>query len=239
MRPIGFSTGALAKGEFRRALQMLSGKDIDVIELSALRQNELPELLCGIADLDLSIFSYVSIHAPSAIQPGTEREVTDQVRALVNRDWPIVIHPDAIEDFSLWAGFGEQLCIENTDLRKSTGQTTSALEDVFALLPKASFCCDLGHARQVDPTMSEATEMLCRFKGRLRQLHLSEVSTRSKHDRLSFASISAFEKIYHLIPDKLPVILESPVLLEDIETELAKARDALPSQRHNFVLRTF
>lgn len=237
MRPFGFSTGALAKGDFRRALQMLSDKDTDVIELSTLRQSELPELLCGIADLDLSTFSYVSIHAPSAIQAGTEREVTKQLRALVNRDWPIVIHPDAIEDFSLWASFGEQLCVENTDLRKSTGQTTSVLEDVFALLPKASFCCDLGHARQVDPTMSEATEMLRGFRSRLRQLHVSEVSAKSKHDRLSLASISAFEKIFHLIPDNVPVILESPILLEEVEAELANARKALPSQRHKPVLR--
>jgi hypothetical protein len=237
MRPIGFSTGALAKGDFRRALQMLSGKNTEVIELSALRQDELPSLLDSIPELDLSAFSYVSVHAPSSIQPGMEQDVTDQMRALLAREWPIIVHPDTIEDFSLWSRFGEQLCIENTDLRKSTGQTVPALEQVFSLLPQASFCCDLGHARQVDPTMSEATAMLRTFRSRLRQLHVSEVNARSHHDRLSLASISAFEKIYHLIPDTVPVILESPVSPEGIGAELANAREALPLQRHNLVLR--
>ena len=37
MRPFGFSTGALALGDFRLALRMLEGIDLDAIELSALR----------------------------------------------------------------------------------------------------------------------------------------------------------------------------------------------------------
>lgn len=238
MRRFGFSTGALAKGDFRLALRMLSGKDTAAVELSALRQNELPDLLSGIADLDLSAFSYVSIHAPSAIRTGTERAVTEPLRALLDRDWPIVVHPDAIDDFGLWEGFGEQLCIENTDVRKSTGQTADSLDVVFERLPNASFCCDLGHARQVDPTMLEATRMLHRFGGRLRQLHVSEVSTRSHHNRLSLASAFAFERVYRLIPDTTPVILESPVASDEIDDELAYAREVLPARRRDLVSAT-
>ena len=45
MRPIGFSTGALAYADFRRGLEMVKHGGLRTIELSALRQNELIPLL--------------------------------------------------------------------------------------------------------------------------------------------------------------------------------------------------
>src|SRR5205823_6484742 len=127
-------------------------------------------------------------------------EVTDRLQVLRDTEWPIVVHPDAVTDSRLWSVFGHQLCIENTDLRKSIGRTASELERIFSEFPDASFCCDLGHARQVDPTMAEATAILQKFGDRLVQLHVSEVNTKSSHDPLSIASIKAFNKIYQLIP---------------------------------------
>ena len=41
----GFSTGSLALGDFRLGLQMVEGKRIAAIELSALRDTELESLL--------------------------------------------------------------------------------------------------------------------------------------------------------------------------------------------------
>ena len=43
MSLFGFSTGALALGDFRRALELLQGVDADAVELSALREKELPD----------------------------------------------------------------------------------------------------------------------------------------------------------------------------------------------------
>ena len=40
MHSYGFSTGALAYGDFERALEMLAGHDVSAIELSALRDHE-------------------------------------------------------------------------------------------------------------------------------------------------------------------------------------------------------
>jgi len=67
------------------------------------------------------------------------------------------------------------------------------------VLPRASLCFDIGHARQVDPTMSEAAAILQRYSARLRQLHVSEVNSQSKHDSLSFESILAFRRVSHLV----------------------------------------
>ena len=69
MRRIGFSTGALARGDFRSALAILHRYRVDVVELSALRIGELAPLAHAISDLDLSAFTFVSIHAPSRFAP--------------------------------------------------------------------------------------------------------------------------------------------------------------------------
>ena len=59
MRPIGFSTGALARGDFRRALASLQAHRIDIVELSALRMEELEPLIAALPGLDLERFTFV------------------------------------------------------------------------------------------------------------------------------------------------------------------------------------
>jgi hypothetical protein len=138
------------------------------------------------------------------------------------------LHPDAVHDWSHWEGFGDFLCIENMDKRKPTGRTAEELDGIFQRVPDASFCFDIGHARQVDSTMTEAYVILKAFGGRLRQVHLSEVNTRSKHDPLSYGSILAFREVAHLIPESVPVILETPVREDQIELEIERAIESLP-----------
>ncbi len=229
MRPIGFSTGALAKGNFKRGIEILRRCNTKIVELSALRQHELGPLMSAIDDLDLTSFSYISIHAPSRIAPGAENETIMQLSSIIERRWPVIVHPDAMADFKAWAVFGDLLCIENTDIRKSIGRTARELTTVFEALPEACFCFDIGHARQVDPTMSEAAFILQTFGGRLRQLHASEVNSSSNHEPLTFASTRAFSKVSYLIPEEVPVVLETPVEEKDVLSEIACVRRALPT----------
>ena len=65
MRPIGFSTGALALGDFRRALSMLKDVGARSVELSALRDHEVDALMKALPGLELSGYRYVSVHVPS------------------------------------------------------------------------------------------------------------------------------------------------------------------------------
>ncbi|HEY7351440.1 MAG TPA: hypothetical protein VH596_01620 [Terriglobales bacterium] len=225
--PIGFSTGALARGDFRRALQMLAGKNTSAVELSALRQDELQTLVETIDDLDLGSFHYVSFHAPSSIEAGFEQRALELLERVANFGWPVIVHPDAMHRAEEWSRLGDRLCIENMDKRKPVGQTADDLERFFAILPAASLCFDIGHARQVDPTMSEAAAILSRFADRIQQLHVSEVNSQSKHDRLSCESVLAFQKVSHLLPLDVPVILESRVVEAEIEEEISRVRDVL------------
>ena len=228
MRTIGFSTGALAYGDFRHGLQILLDLQNRAVELSALREKELVPLVESLDSLDLSCFQYVSFHAPSKFEKEREKEVVNLLGKVALRGIPIVLHPDAIHEVSAWRSFGSLLLIENMDKRNSIGRTEHELSEVFAALPEAGLCFDMGHCRQVDPTMNESYLILKRFNNRLRQLHVSEVNSRSTHDPLSQASMCAFEKVAYLIPEKVPVILESPVESSDVEAEIEKARRALP-----------
>src|SRR5260370_7176701 len=63
-RTIGFSTGAIAKGDFRQALAALRRASVKAVELYALREDELPELSRSLPRLYLQGFEYVSFHAP-------------------------------------------------------------------------------------------------------------------------------------------------------------------------------
>jgi endonuclease IV len=140
------------------------------------------------------------------------------------------VHPDVCHDFKLWERFGAQLCIENMDRRKTVGRTVVELQEIFAKLPEASFCFDFGHARQVDSTMAEAHFMLKKFDRRLKQVHVSEVNTSSKHDTLSYASVLAFREVAPLLREEVPVILETPVSEDGLVSEMRLAMEALPTR---------
>ena len=113
------------------------------------------------------------------------------------------------------------------DKRKPIGRTVRELDLLFERFPDASFCFDIGHARQVDTSMIEAYKMLKKFRHRLRQIHVSEVNSRNKHDRLSFISIVDFQEVAHMIPSDIPVIIESIVSGDQIAAEIGRVRKAL------------
>jgi hypothetical protein len=222
MQKIGFSTGALALSDFRLALLLLSDTPCDAIELSALRESELLPLVNALDSLDLGKYSAISLHAPSSISPELELQSVALLDETAKRGWTIVLHPDAITNYSAWKHFGDLLAIENMDKRKRAGRTRDELCRVFDELPQASFCFDIGHARQVDPSMAEAGLMLREFRGRLKHLHVSEVNTQSKHNPMSLAAVLAFKKVLHLIPEDATLIIESRIddkgrILREIE----------------------
>jgi hypothetical protein len=227
MRAVGFSTGALALGDFRHALQMLEGKHTGAVELSALRENELKALVSALPSLDLGGFNHVSFHAPSTMGNAFEPVAAKLLDTVVKRGWLVIVHPDVIRDRLLWKGFGQYLCLENMDKRKPVGQTADQLAALFDSFPDASFCFDLGHARQVDPTMTEAFLIVRRFGSRLRQLHISDVNSESRHAELTIEAMLAFKRLAPAIPPTAPVIIESRVSESQIESEIQLVREIL------------
>ena len=227
MRPIGFSTGALAKGDFTRGLDLQRRVlRIDAVELSALRDHELPDLIAAVPALDLDPFTYVSFHAPGRLQALDEEVVFELLRQLP-ASWPIVVHPELLRTPSLWLRLGDRLCLENMDQRKTTGRTVDELRALFEIFPDATFCLDLGHARQIDPTMASALLMLRAFGDRLRQVHVSDVGPRGEHLPLGATARHSFARVAHQIPADCPLIIESVIPPDAIERELDAVSAAL------------
>lgn len=225
MRLIGFSSGALAKGDFRRGVELQRNhQGIAAIELSALRDYELDPFLEGASALDLEAFSYISFHAPSRLKEMSEETVVEKLRKIPT-EWPIVVHPDLIQTPDLWRSFGPRLCLENMDNRKTTGRTVEEMQRAFALLPEAGFCFDIGHARQIDPTMTTAIRMLIAFADRLRQVHVSEVGPRGEHLPLSIIARQVFRRVVRLVPEDVPLIIESIVEPYAMDREIEAVRE--------------
>jgi len=228
MRPIGFSTGALARGDFHRSLSLLDGRPSDAIELSALRDHELASLMAALKAENVGgRFAYRSVHVPSKFKTLSEGEVSSLLRPCIDLGIPIILHPDAITETSRWRDFGSLLCIENMDKRKRTGRTLAELEPFLATFSDARFCLDVGHAHQIDSTMSEARLMLRRFGDRLLQIHISEIDAQGHHNPLSIATAIAAQSIAGLIPENVPIIIESIIPPDRIDREVEAARSAL------------
>lgn len=160
MRFIGFSTGALALGNWEEALCMLESSSATAIEFSTLREHEFLAVYDSLLKIDFSKYEFVSFHAPSELKKLTEEKLVEMLKPLLSKSWPVVVHPGIINNHSLWKDFGEYLHIENMDDRKSRGRTAEELAVIFKELPSASLCFDIGHARHVDRTMSEALAII-------------------------------------------------------------------------------
>lgn len=112
MRPIGFSTGAVARGRFREALEILGAHEVDAVELSALRMEELAPLISALPALELAHFRYVSVHAPSRFGPEEEPYVVEMLRSAADMGFPIVVHPDTLHTPGMWLPFGRLLLLK-------------------------------------------------------------------------------------------------------------------------------
>ena len=129
----------------------------------------------------------------------------------------------------MWLPLGRRLLIENMDKRKPVGRTVVELGRIFKELQEARFCFDLGHIRQVDPSMTEAVLILREFGDRLAEVHISEVNTSSRHDPISTSAVRAFKFIANHIPESVPIVIESLIDegQSDIRTEVESARESL------------
>jgi hypothetical protein len=236
MRMIGFSTGALALSDFQRGIDLQRIAGVSAIELSALREHELEPLISAIPHLDLSHFKFKSFHAPSALEKMSGSQLIKHLELVAACGMPVVVHPDIIlaGDVEAWRSLGSNVLLENMDGRKRVCRTAQEMESFFAKLPKARFCFDIGHARQIDPTMSVAVEMLLRFGERLAEVHISEVNWECKHRAISSAAALAFRRVAKLIPQTIPVIIESVIEPSQIANELVAAQRCLDSDTYLF-----
>ncbi len=218
MTRVGISTGALARGDFRTAWAHIERFRLPAVEFSALREAELDPLTSWLLEQDFGTGPRISVHAPSRRVSLSEVELVERLATFSARGWRVIVHPGIMETPSLWHRLGQSLCIENMD-KRAHGRTAEELRPLFEAIPAASFCLDLGHARQMDSTMAVARRLLESYGSRLAQIHISEVDSECRHRRLSVASVWAIGAIARLIPD-VPVIIESELAVSELSNEL-------------------
>lgn len=227
----GFSTGALAKGDFNSALSMLEGYTLPAIELSALRVQELPALLDSFATLPLRGYEHVTIHAPSKFAAEAESAVADQLARVAHLVNGFIVHVEAIVDAAPWRALGAKVFVENADGRKRTGRTTEELLRVLDQLPDAKVCFDIAHVHQVDPTLLEAYRMVHAIGDRIGQIHVSQLDHACHHQALSRGIATEFARLAPLLPHTA-VILESVVTPDLIARQLKLARACFEGSQH-------
>ena len=228
MNKIGFSTGALAYGDFRRGIELQRCAGVEAIELSALREHELLDLLDAIGKLDLSSFAYRSFHAPSALREMTPIELIERLRPVAAMGLPIIVHPDVLGNDIDACAFLAKVCYWRiwTSESRYVGPPARCGRSSHDFQTH-DFVSTSDMARQIDPTMSVAVEMLLAFPQRIAQLHISEVDWECRHRRISSAAAIAFQSVARWIPHGTPVIIESIAFEDEIDRELAIVRRCL------------
>jgi len=240
MNPIGFSTGAIAKGDFRKALEILAPTSGDAVELSALRAGEFTPLMDALPSIDFRKYQHVSLHTPKSF--GGKVTAFNAITSIIQAPKVlscVVAHLSAIVSTTVWGTLGSLLALENTD------EPPSLLRQQSSALLRAGICIDIGHAVRQDITGATAVALfdlarVCPIK----EIHLSVCRFDGKHVLLS--SLKQVPEIYRtivaMIPDRIPIILEGevppseriPIIREEeellprrIERELSLVRELL------------
>lgn len=206
--PMGLSTGVAGRGDDWPALVRAGcAVSTHAVELAAHDATELAGLVAFLAERPRLPFRHVSVHTPIKGALGTDAERVAALLALPLEIRTLIAHPDLVEDPAPWRALGRRVVFENMDDRKAGGRTADELESLFAALPEAGFCLDVAHAHTIDPTMAVAEELLDRFCGRLREVHLSSIRNGS-HTTLTPEDEALFAPVLSRCRD-VPWILEA------------------------------
>lgn len=208
---IGCSTGYMSdlRNEWGRLADRAAAVSSMAVELSAMSAPELPGLLDYLSHAPRLPFLFVSVHAPTKGLNGDERARVEALSGVPAWVDAIVLHPDTISDATLYHQLGRRLVLENMDTRKNAGQVADDLGALFVALPEARLCLDVAHAKDVDSTMEEASEMLRRFSSRLSHVHVSSLDESQHHVPLTDDDEKLFRRVLARCRD-VPWILEAP-----------------------------
>lgn len=174
--PLGLSTGVAGRGDDWPAL-VRAACDVSThaVELAAHDPAELDGLVGYLTHRPRLPFRHLSVHTPIKGSRTSDAERVEALLALPASVRTLIAHPDLVEDPEPWRALGRRVVFENMDDRKASGRTAAELAPLFEALPEAGFCLDIAHAHTVDPSMTVAGELLDRFRGRLREVHLSSI----------------------------------------------------------------
>jgi sugar phosphate isomerase/epimerase len=181
----------------------------NAIELNCRNEGEMDYLL--INNLDLSGFSFISMHTPQYAYDNDENSKRMLAKMeLLTKKYNIkniVVHSDLVLNWEIFAKYENiPISIENMDHRKKSGKT---IEDIKAVLDKYNFklTVDLQHCFVNDNSLQLAADFQEKFKDKIVEYHISGTDDDSMHYPL-FKTEQ--DEIIKALKDKnIPIIIES------------------------------
>lgn len=211
----GASTGYMKRDRSNWPALLHAAADVSqaVTELSALSAPELAPLALALGDpAALDPFTFVSVHAPSKGWVGSGQQLVEALLAFPEKVCGFVAHPEALPSLEPFNALEDRLWLENMDRRKNDARTVDELGRFFVQLPRARFCFDIAHARQHDPSMSLAHDLLDAFGDRLAEVHLSSILPDGTHVPVTAVDADGFGPVLERCAH-VPWILEAPLPL--------------------------
>lgn len=201
----GLSTGGLMPGRPLQAAAAAARYGTDLIELSALAGDELDAVLAALPTVRQR-FARVHVHAPAKRRISPDHEVVAQLAAA---DVDVVVHPDVIDDVTVWRRLGRRLLVENNDSRKRTGQDSATLAALLSQLPDARVCLDISHALDAGgPDL--VVELASSFRRHVALFHIGCSCGHATSGPLGEVVVASFQAARAIVGD-VPVVVERDV----------------------------
>jgi hypothetical protein len=187
-----------------------AGELANAIELHCPNE-EIVDYLLQKEDLDLSSFSYISVHAPSLADKKEEgvKMILNKLRDLKER-YKIENFVFHIEKKVDWSIFSEYLdlpvSIENMDNEKNTGKNIKDIEKILKNYP-FNLTLDLQHCFTNDRSMKLAMDIQKIFKEKIVEYHVSGFEEEVLHYPLFKTNQNII--IESLLYKDIPIIIES------------------------------
>jgi len=179
MKQIGFCHGVLFKTRdvyLEENIDVFKKCGCNAIEINCHSYLEVEKLEGMLSYLEG--FDYVSIHLPRDIKYKND----DKTKSLLAKidDFYMksgaelaVVHPDLVEDWSVFDDYSINWAIENMDDRKKSFKYYNDLRKFFMEHGQWNLVLDLGHCNANDKTMALADKLISEFKNIIKEIHLS------------------------------------------------------------------
>lgn len=179
MRQIGFSHGDLFKIHdvyTKENIELLKGCGSNALEINChhVRDTELVDIIIPY----IKDFEYVSLHTPCDTRYGNNHETRALLSKLENMYLRAnaklaVVHPDLVDDWSVFDDYNINWAVENMDARKDDFKDVYSLKNFFINHPSWSLVLDVGHCNDNDKTMVLAEDIISELKDKIKEIHLS------------------------------------------------------------------
>jgi len=218
---LGFSTGVLHRScNVKEAIKIIKDIGCKTVELGFARYERIEQgQLDYIGANDLDGFDYVSLHAPK-ISYGNNNETRELFVKIerLNKERPIdlvVVHPDLVQDFTIFDNVSFKVGFENMDKHKLFFKHPDELEKVIKMNDSWKIVLDVNHIYTNDKSLKSTAEFYEKLGDRIAEFHLSGYV--ELHD--SLYQTKQIEIIRAIDNFQTPIIVESVLSPDTIGLE--------------------